>query len=315
MAEAIVQVQNVTKVYKSGVPFRAVDRVTFDVNKGAIFGFIGPNGAGKTTLIRMMATMVDPDDGEITIGGFNTIDHPRQVRELLGYMPDHVGMYDGVQVREYLEFFASAYRIVGPAAKRVVDDVMEITDLHEITKKPITGLSKGMRQRVVLAKTLLHDPQVLILDEPAAGLDPRARVELRLLIKELQKMGKTTIVSSHILTELSDICDEVGIIEQGQMVISGNVEGILGERNKEHRISMRVIGNADLATNIVRDIPYVSEAQSEGQRIVFGFAASEDAIPDLIKTLVERGVRIVEFKLESRNLEDLFMSLTRGAVA
>jgi ABC-2 type transport system ATP-binding protein len=223
----MIEVQHVCKSFRQ---FRAVWDLSFNCAAGDIFGFVGPNGAGKTTTMRMMATLLDPDYGDIKIDGVSVLDEPEEIRRVIGYMPDYIGVYEGVEIREYLEFFAAAYRIPADRRKKLVDEIMEITDLTSVEKKDVSTLSKGMRQRLCLAKTLVHDPKVLILDEPAAGLDPRARIELRLLLKELQKLGKTIIISSHILTELSDMCNSVGIIERGIMLKAGRIDDILAER-------------------------------------------------------------------------------------
>lgn len=291
-----------------------MDGISFIVEEGSVFGFIGPNGAGKTTTLSMIATLLEPDAGEITVGGFNTIDYPQAVRSLIGYMPDHVGMYDGVRIWEYLDFFAAAYRIDGPARKRVIEDTLELTDLAGVRDKLISTLSKGMRQRLVLAKTLLHDPKVLLLDEPAAGLDPRARIELRVLLKELQKMGKTIVISSHILTELSDMCDSVGIVEGGRMVTSGSVDSILARRDPMQRLKIRVLDDAERAANTLRSIERVSEVERDNGYVTFSYSGAESGIPALLKGLLEQDVNIVSVEHASRNLEDVFMSVTRGEI-
>ncbi|MFQ5653898.1 MAG: ABC transporter ATP-binding protein, partial [Planctomycetota bacterium] len=203
--------------------------VSFEVRRGEIFGFIGPNGAGKTTTIRILATLLLPKRGDLWIDGFHVIEMPAEVRRRIGYMPDYVGVYPGLTVREYLQFFAGAYRLRGKRREAILSDVIELTDLGKLIDTEVQHLSKGMRQRLCLAQTLIHDPEMLILDEPASGLDPRARIEFRALLKELRRMGKTIFLSSHILTELSPICDSVGIIEQGVLVAWGGVEEILAK--------------------------------------------------------------------------------------
>jgi ABC-2 type transport system ATP-binding protein len=311
----ILVCDNVTKAFGGVKSFRAVDRLSFTVARGAIFGFIGPNGAGKTTTLRMIATLLEPDEGEITVAGFNAIDYPREVRALIGYMPDDVGMYDGVRVWEYLDFFGAAYRIRGDKLATTVANIMQLTDLVEVKDKLISTLSKGMRQRLILAKTLLHDPQLLVLDEPAAGLDPRARIELRLLLKELQRMGKTIIISSHILTELSDICDHVGIIEQGRMVASGSVDAILARRTDALRIKLRLLDAGERAVNVLKGIDRVSDVTADGLAVSFSYAGREADLPALLRGLLDAGLLIAGFEQENRNLEDIFLAVTRGAVA
>lgn len=197
--------------------------VTFDVGQGEIFGFIGPNGAGKTTTIRLMATLLEPMAGRIEIDGFDVAMNPKEVRRLIGYMPDHAGVYERITVREYLEFFADAFRVESP---EVVNAVMELTDLEKLQDKLVATMSKGMKQRLQLARVLLHDPKVLILDEPASDLDPRARIEIRDLLLELKELGKTIFLSSHILTELADVCTSVAILEKGSLVVAGPIAEI-----------------------------------------------------------------------------------------
>lgn len=200
---------------------------SFNVRRGEIYGFIGPNGAGKTTTIRILSTLLTPTAGDLWVDGINVIEEPERIRRRIGYMPDYVGVYAGLTVQEYLSFFAGAYRLWGAQRRSLLNDVVELTELGNLLKTEVQVLSKGMRQRLCLAQTLIHDPQLLILDEPASGLDPRARIEFRVLLRELRSMGKTVFLSSHILTELSPICDSVGIIEQGELVTSGRVDTIL----------------------------------------------------------------------------------------
>ena len=312
----MIEVQHVCKSFKQ---FRAVWDVSFTIQDGDIFGFVGPNGAGKTTTMRMMATLLDPDYGDILIDGVSVLDEPEVIRQNIGYMPDYVGVYEGVEIEEYLEFFAAAYRIPPNKRKTLCDEIMEITDLTELRHKDVSHLSKGMRQRLCLAKTLVHDPKVLILDEPAAGLDPRARIELRLLLKELQKLGKTIIISSHILTELSDICNSVGIIEQGLMLTSGRIDEILAARDSgqiaQQKLAMRVLGEPDAAIAVLRALPDIGAIELDRNVITFTFMQPEESNPGLFRELGERGVQMVSLHQESRNLEDIFLNVTKGGVA
>lgn len=207
--------------------------IDFAVRRGEIYGFIGPNGAGKTTTIRILSTLLTPTAGDLWVDGINVVEEPERIRRRIGYMPDYVGVYAGLTVREYLSFFAGAYRLWGAQRRSLLADVVELTELGKLLETEVQVLSKGMRQRLCLAQTLIHDPQLLILDEPASGLDPRARIEFRVLLRELRAMGKTVFLSSHILTELSPICDSVGIIEQGELVASGGVQEILNQLRGE----------------------------------------------------------------------------------
>ncbi|MBK9973958.1 MAG: ABC transporter ATP-binding protein [Planctomycetes bacterium] len=312
----MIEVQHVCKTFRQ---FRAVWDLSFSIGPGDIFGFVGPNGSGKTTTMRMMATLLDPDYGDITIDGISVLDEPETIRRLIGYMPDYVGVYDGVEIREYLEFFAAAYRIPVEKRKKLVGEIMEITDLAGVAEKDVGTLSKGMRQRLCLAKTLVHDPKVLILDEPAAGLDPRARIELRLLLKELQKLGKTIIISSHILTELSDMCNSVGIIERGIMLKAGRIDDILAERTpgqlSQQKLLLRVLGQPDDAVTVLRGLPDIGGVEIERGIITFNFIQPIESNPGLLRELLQRGVPVVSLAPATQNLEDIFLNVTKGIIA
>src|SRR3954454_5367342 len=231
----MIETRDLTKMY--GELF-ALDRLTLKLERGDVYGFIGPNGAGKTTTMRILATLLNPSWGEATVCGYSIYNGSKDIRRLMGYMPDFFGVYDDMKVIEYLEFFAAAYRINGPARRRKCDQVLELVDLGYKRDALVTSLSRGMTQRLGLARVLLHDPQVLLLDEPASGLDPRARIEMSALLKELRKMGKTIMVSSHILPELADICNKIGIIERGKLLFDGDVESAI--KQVRQRMVMRV---------------------------------------------------------------------------
>ena len=310
----MIEVKHVCKAFKQ---FRAVWDLSFNIQQGDIFGFVGPNGSGKTTTMRMMATLLDPDYGDIVIDGVSVLDEPEIIRRVIGYMPDYIGVYEGVEIEEYPEFFAAAYRIVPARRKALVNEIMEITELTDVRHKDVATLSKGMRQRLCLAKTLVHDPKVLILDEPAAGLDPRARIELRLLLKELQKLGKTIIISSHILTELSDMCNSVGIIERGLLLKAGRIDEILAESQGAagQKLKIRVIGSPDPAVAILKSLPDIGGVEIEREIITFTFLQPEASNPGLMRELLARGVPLVTLQQESRNLEDIFLNVTKGVIA
>ncbi|MCA8919242.1 MAG: ABC transporter ATP-binding protein [Planctomycetes bacterium] len=312
----MIEVQHVCKTFRQ---FRAVWDLSFSCEAGDIFGFVGPNGAGKTTTMRMMATLLDPDYGDILIDGVSVLDEPEEIRRVIGYMPDYIGVYEGVEIREYLEFFAAAYRIPPGRRKKLVDEIMEITDLTSVEKKDVATLSKGMRQRLCLAKTLVHDPKVLILDEPAAGLDPRARIELRLLLKELQKLGKTIIISSHILTELSDMCNSVGIIERGIMLTAGKIDDILADRAggpvQQQKLFLKVLGAPDPAVTILRSLPDIGGVEIDRGLITFTFMQPIESNPGLLRELLNRNVPVVSLAPATQNLEDIFLNVTKGIIA
>src|SRR3981189_479628 len=220
----MIETRDLTKMYGE---LYALDRLNLTLDQGDVYGFIGPNGAGKTTTMRILATLLNPTWGEATVCGYSIYNGAKEIRRAIGYMPDFFGVYDDMKVIEYLEFFAAAYRIKGPARKKICEEVLELVDLTYKRDALVTSLSRGMTQRLGLARVLLHDPKVLLLDEPASGLDPRARIEIRELLKELKKMGKTILISSHILPELADLCNKVGIIERGELIFAGTVDAAL----------------------------------------------------------------------------------------
>ncbi len=308
----MIHVHKLTKDYGG---FRAINEIELLIEEGTVFGFIGPNGAGKTTTMRIMATLLEPSEGDVYVWERSVIDEPERVRRMIGYMPDYYGVYDDVTVREYLEFFAGAYSLPRHDRKRILEDVMALTDLVKLETKVINGLSKGMKQRLALGKTLLHDPKFLILDEPAAGLDPQARIELRALLRELSDMGKTICISSHILTELSDICDSVGIIEKGQILAQGSVESLYKTMKSARTVTVKLAGRTDEAATALRGIATVSELELvEDNTLQFTYAGAEDQLYKVIKPLVDRELPIVGFSEAKKDLEALYMSITQGEV-
>src|SRR6058998_2177146 len=228
----MIETRDLTKMYGD---LYALNRLTLKLERGDVYGFIGPNGAGKTTTMRILATLLNPTWGEASVCGYSIYNGAKEIRRMMGYMPDFFGVYDDMKVTEYLEFFAAAYRITGPARRKICDDVLALVELGYKRDAFVTSLSRGMTQRLGLARVLLHDPQVLLLDEPASGLDPRARIEIRGLLKELRNMGKTILVSSHILPELADICNKIGIIERGKLLFDGDVESAI-KRVRQHLV-------------------------------------------------------------------------------
>ncbi|MFN8539008.1 MAG: ABC transporter ATP-binding protein [Thermomicrobiales bacterium] len=261
---AVVETHGLTKRYDR---FVALDNLNLSIEPGVVFGFIGPNGAGKTTSMRILATLLDPSAGEAYVGGYSVTRDPKAVRHVLGYMPDSFGVYDNMKVWEYLDFFAASYSV--PRSRRIglIDDLLALVDLSDKKDGYVEALSRGMKQRLCLARTLVHDPQLLILDEPASGLDPRARVELRALLRQLGALGKTVIISSHILTELADICDHVGIIERGRLLASGSVETLLRQVQQNRILAVRLLADTRLSEGDiierVRTIPGVLNVSVE----------------------------------------------------
>ncbi len=313
----MIRVRNLTKKFNK---FCAVDKLSFDVDSSEIFGFIGPNGAGKTTTIRMLVTLLEPDEGTAWIDGFCVRRYPEKVRHVIGYMPDYYGVYDGVTVQEYLDFFARSYRIYQRRQRRtIIEDCMALTDLGKIRNKLVSTLSKGMKQRLCLAKTLLHDPKVLVLDEPAAGLDPRARVEFRSLLKELRDMGKTIFISSHILTELSDIVTSLVIVEKGKGVVNGKLDDISQALSKNVNLNIKL----ELHTpervaesiHLLEGQDNVHSVKGDGKLIDIEYGGEQGEIYKLMKPLLEVDVPIVELSSSTHNLEEIFMQLTQGEVS
>lgn len=302
---------------KSFGSFQAIEDLNLEIEKGDTFGFIGPNGAGKTTTIRILSTLLEPSEGEATVAGYSVVEQPDEIRRLLGYMPDKFGVYDGMKVWEYLDFFAGAFRLPRNSRAQLIDDVLELTDLGQKKEFFVEALSTGMRQRLCLAKTLLHDPQVLILDEPASGLDPRARIEMRELLKELTRMGKTIMISSHILPELSDFCNRVGILEAGKLLAAGKVDDILGTLQSERRVTVRLLRNADRAAEWLQNEDTVAGldlVQGSPAKLKFGFSGDLEAMALLAERLACSDYGLVGFEEQKSDLEDLFLHVTKGVV-
>jgi ABC-2 type transport system ATP-binding protein len=292
----------------------AVDHLDLEIGQGDIFGFIGPNGAGKTTTIKMLATLIRPTDGYAEICGYNIIKEVDDVKRVIGYMPDFFGVYDDMKVWEYLDFFAMAYKIDPARRPRIIDDVLELTDLTTKKNDYVEALSRGMKQRLCLAKTLVHDPKVLLLDEPASGLDPRARIEMRELLQELRGMGKTVLISSHILTELADFCNTIGIIEQGKLLVSGPVKDIMAKLHGARVLEVAVRGDRDAAVKLLEGAAGVQRVEIDEERIRVYVGFDVDDTGELIDTLVKGGVRVSSFREIEADLEDIFMRITTGAV-
>jgi ABC-2 type transport system ATP-binding protein len=293
---------------------RAVDDISFEVYRGQVFGYIGPNGAGKTTSMRILATLDLPSYGDALVDGFSVINDPERVRRRLGFMPDYFGTYPNVNCREYLDFFARAYGLRGRERQRALDKVMSFTRLDGLAEKPTRGLSKGMKQRLCLGRAMIHDPAVLILDEPAAGLDPRARIELRIMIRELAADGKTILISSHILTELAEMCDQVGIIEQGRLLAVGSVNEIQRAQRTHSDVKVRVLGGGASLSAWLSQRDDVEQIEVDGELVHFSHQGNRRAEAALLKEIIEAGFEVIEFGCKQKSLEDVFMQVTRGAV-
>jgi len=293
----------------------AVKSLELDLEKGDVFGFIGPNGAGKTTTMRILATLLNPTWGEAYVCGYSIYTRPRDIRRIVGYMPDFFGVYDDMKVIEYLEFFAAAYRIKGAARRKICDEVLDLVDLGYKREALVTSLSRGMTQRLGLARVLLHDPQVLLLDEPASGLDPRARIEIRGLLKELRGLGKTIMVSSHILPELADICNKIGIIERGELLVNADVEAVMKQVRRQTILKVGVVENHDGAARLLEDQPTVEKVEPRAGALIVTLAPGVGDYSQLATLLVEAGYKLSLFKEDELNLETAFMALTKGITA
>ena len=308
----MIETKNLTKNYGN---LTAVDDLNLTIKDGDIFGFIGPNGAGKTTTMRILVTLLEPYGGNAFINGLDVSKHGKKVRRLVGYMPDFMGVYDDLKVFEYLEFFAAAFGIERKKRKSIVEGVLELTDLESKKSATVDSLSRGMQQRLGLARVLIHDPKVLILDEPASGLDPRARIEIRELLRELKRMGKTIMISSHILSELEEICDHVGIIEQGKLVFSGTMEEIRPRLGIESKVRVMVADHQDKAVELLSALPQVRQVQALGGEIAVTFHEGKNADGIVARTLVNAGLNIISIQPERLKLDDAFLQLTKGAVS
>jgi len=305
----MIETHDLTKMYGE---LYALNRLNLTLNQGDVYGFIGPNGAGKTTTMRILATLLNPSWGEATVCGYSIYTGSKDIRRVIGYMPDFFGVYDDMKVVEYLEFFASAYRIKGAARRKICEEVLELVDLTYKRDALVTSLSRGMTQRLGLARTLLHDPQVLLLDEPASGLDPRARIEMRALLKELRNMGKTILVSSHILPELADICNKIGIIEQGCLLVNGEVTEVMKQVRTDIVLNITVAERLSDAAGLLENQPEVESVQDKNGVLVVKLYEGINQYGFLANRLVEQGYELTLFKEDEINLETAFMHLTKG---
>lgn len=307
----MIELSNFGKDYGD---FTAVECLNLNIAEGEVFGFIGPNGAGKSTTIRFLTTLLKPTRGGGTVNGFSVSDQPMEVRKSVGYMPDNFGVYDGMRVWEFLDFFAVAYQIPRQERQRIINEVLELVDLTYKRDDFVNGLSRGMKQRLCLAKTLVHDPPVLILDEPASGLDPRARVLVKALLKELRQMGKTILISSHILTELADICTSIGIIERGQLLMHGPIEDVYRQIRSHRNLDIRVNSEVDKAASILRSEPGLREVQVDQNRLLAELDIDDAGLALLLRKMLDQGVEVRSFNDKDPTLEDVFMTVTKGIV-
>jgi ABC-2 type transport system ATP-binding protein len=309
----MIEVINFTKHYGD---FVAVDNLSFSIAQGETFGFIGPNGAGKSTTIRFLATLLRPTSGEGRVAGYSVTAEPMAVRRVIGFMPDDFGVYDGMKVWEFLDFFAVAYEIPRSYRKKIIGEVLELLDLTHKRDDYVNGLSKGMKQRLCLAKTLVHDPPVLILDEPASGLDPRARLEMKALLNELRQMGKTILISSHILSELADFCTSIGIIERGKLLAAGSIRDIQQQIRSHRVIKVSVLNEStDRAAELLRGDSSIRMVEAYDHTLSAEFEGQDQDMVRLLDRLVQSGVNVQSFAEEPLSLEEVFMMITKGIVS
>lgn len=314
----LVEIKNLVRYFPHT---KAVNNISFSFDKGQIFGFVGPNGAGKTTTMRILATLDQPQYGDCLVDGYSVTQYPEKVRKLVGFMPDSLPVHNDISVREYVDFYARAYNVQNPTRTRIVNEVMDFTDLHVIADKTLNALSKGMKQRVSLARALVHEPKVLILDEPANGLDPRARVQMRELFKALAENGMAILISSHILTELGEICDGVVFIEKGKLLDAGTISEISQRRSNETlEAEIRLLRSDDWEERLKQlsirllEIPNVTNPAVAGDHIELTIENGEATAAAILRQLINDGFPIVDFRLRNNQLEDLFMTITNGNV-
>jgi ABC-2 type transport system ATP-binding protein len=339
---AIVETRDLTRRYGNTL---ALDHLTLSIPQGAIFGFIGPNGAGKTTTMRILTTLLTPTSGEAWVAGRSVLKEPLEVRKMVGFMPDFFGVYDNMKVWEYLDFFGRAYGIAPEHRATMINELLDLVDLRHKHDDFVMGLSRGMKQRLSLARTMIHDPALLILDEPASGLDPRARIELRELLKELRALGKTVMISSHILTELAEMCTHIAIIERGKLLASGDVQTILRSLQPHRTLEVRMLGGIERAEELLRGRPDVlnvareepaehpapqpAAAPTDGEQpgeaapapaapaaelLLIDYTGDERGMGALLADLIGAGVLVTRFAEKSSDLEDIFMQVTEGIV-
>jgi len=307
----LITAENLTKVYGKRT---ALDHVSFEVPEGEIFGFVGPNGAGKTTTLRILAALLEPSGGHASIGGVDVAKQPDLVHSRLGYMPDFFGVYDQLTVAEYLDFYAACYRQPKQRRTKVVAELLELIGLTERRDQLVDTLSRGLKQRLCLARALVHDPVVLLLDEPASGLDPRARVDMREILKELRRMGKTIIISSHILPELTELCTMIGIIDHGRMRATGSVQEVVKQLSAGRRLRIAVVGDREAAVEVLKTLAAVRDIDNANGAIEATYEGDESTAAEILQALTAGGIKVSGFSQVDGGLEEAFMRATSDEV-
>jgi ABC-2 type transport system ATP-binding protein len=302
----------IDKLSKRYGKMEALKELTLEIKKGTVFGFVGPNGAGKSTTMSILATLLAPTSGKAYVGGYDVTKHPKQVRKLIGYMPDFFGVYDNLTAHEYLDFYGANYDIPAHERKDVIPKLLELVNLSQKKDAYVDSLSRGMKQRLGLARCLVHNPEVLILDEPASGLDPRARIELRDILKELRSMGKTIIISSHILPELAEMCNVIGIIEGGDLITCGSVDEIYSRMQEQKLLKIRLLDRWDELIEKLKEMPVISSVTRENQYIIAQFNGTDEEQVDLLTQITQSGFPLATFAETEGNLEDIFLEITKG---
>ncbi len=304
----MLKIENLCKNYGK---FRAVNDLNLHIPKGEIFGFVGPNGAGKTTTMRIICGLLDATTGKVFADGIDVVNRPKELKRIIGYMPDFFGVYDDLKVIEYLEFYASIYNIKGAESRKVCQDLLELVDLMDKRDFYVDSLSRGMKQRLCLARSLVHNPELLILDEPASGMDPRARIEMKEILRTLKSMGKTILVSSHILPELAELCTAIGIIEKGRIVMSGTVEEITRKVYHTQTVRIKVIDKLDEAVRILQEYPDVDGINTvSANEVEASFKGDDVFMNALLVRLIQKNIPVTAFNQLDGNLEDIFMKVT-----
>ncbi|MDD2502460.1 MAG: ABC transporter ATP-binding protein [Clostridia bacterium] len=304
----MLKIENLVKKYGN---FTAVDNLSLELNRGDIYGFVGPNGAGKTTTMRVVATLMEATSGTVLVDGINVAHHPVQVRGKIGYMPDFFGVYDNLKVDEYMDFYGSCYGLSKTDRNRRSDELLELVNLQDKKENYVDTLSRGMKQRLCLARSLIHNPELLILDEPASGMDPRARIEMKGILKALKDMNKTILISSHILHELAELCSSIGIIERGILVYSGEIKDIMWKLTGKTILEITVLSDVDKAVSLLREQPLVEDITGEDNTLEVSYSGSDDDMVKLLKMLINQDIPVMSFTKEEGSLEEVFMEVTK----
>ncbi|MBW5448064.1 ATP-binding cassette domain-containing protein [Cohnella sp. CFH 77786] len=308
----MIEIQGLSKQFGS---FHALKSIDMTIRRGTVFGFVGPNGAGKSTTMSILATLLAPTSGIARVDGIDVTENPKEVRKRIGYMPDFFGVYDRFKATEYLHFYGASYGIPKAERNKLIPQLLELVNLSDKKDAYVDTLSRGMKQRLCLARCLVHDPQLLILDEPASGLDPRARIEMREILKELKEMGKTIIISSHILPELAEMVDEIGVIEHGRLVAHGNVAEIQSRLRVKRILLIRTAGQDAEAEDYLRDQPFVNRIMRDDKGLHIHFGGQDVEQSELLHGMIAHGIRLISFSEAQTNLEDVFLEITKGSEA